>query len=108
MSCLSGIAIKLQEGDYDAEPDQDPSAGRHILNSQETDFINLVDEINQLTGVPAKMRTLEQQKRLRNIKNKYKKIENNFLHLVTVKKPKAKTDAERKVAQRAKEDDEAR
>lgn len=26
LSCLSGIAIKLQEGDYDAEPESDPSS----------------------------------------------------------------------------------
>ena len=51
------------------------------FNEEESTYIKMLEEINTLNDIPPKERTDEQKKRLRNMKAKQKKIENNFKHL---------------------------
>ena len=88
--------------------DQSARATVIELTSEESDFIDLVKEIDRLSVIPAKVRTDDEKKKLRNMKNKHKKNEKLFKHLEALFKQKAKTAAERKAAQRAKQNDEAR
>ena len=88
--------------------DQSARATVIELTSEESDFIDLVKEIDRLSVIPAKVRTDDEKKKLRNMKNKHKKNEKQFKHLDALLKQKAKTAAERKAAQRAKQNDEAR
>ena len=82
--------------------DQSARANLIELTSEESDFIDLVREIDQLSVIPAKNRTEDEKKKLRNMKNKHKKIEKQFKHLGALLKPKPKTGAERIAAFRAK------
>ena len=85
----------------------EPGAG-YILSSSESEYINLIEEIGFITAVPAKDRTDDQKKRLRNLKVKHKKLENNFQHLNAVMPPKPKTASERKAAERARKDQQSK
>ena len=78
------------------------------LNENESDFIRLVEEIAFITAVPAKDRTADQKKRLRNLKIKQKKLEKDFQHLNAVMAPKSKTASERKASERAKKDQQSK
>ena len=78
------------------------------FNEHESDFIRLVEEIGFITAVPAKDRTHDQKKRLRNLKIKHKKLEKDFQHLNAVMAPKAKTASERKASERAKKDQQSK
>merc|ERR1712089_94671 len=75
----------------------------HILTSEESDFIELVKEIEKITLIPPKERTEDQKKKLRNMKSKHKKLEKDFQHLDTLLKQKPKTAAEKKAAYRQKQ-----
>merc|ERR1712112_795965 len=78
------------------------------LTSEESDFIQLVKDIEQITLIPPKERTEDQKKKLRNMKNKHKKLEKDFQHLDTLLKQKPKTGAEKKAAYRQKQTAETR
>ena len=80
----------------------------HILTSEESDFIELVKEIEKITLIPPKERTEDQKKKLRNMKSKHKKLEKDFQHLDTLLKQKPKTAAEKKAAYRQKQTAETR
>merc|ERR1712115_653169 len=78
------------------------------LTSEESDFIQLVKDIEQITLIPPKERTEDQKKKLRNMKSKHKKLEKDFQHLDTLLKQKPKTAAEKKAAYRQKQTAETR
>merc|ERR1712177_1362 len=79
-----------------------------ILTSEESDFIELVKQIEKITLIPPKERTEDQKKKLRNMKSKHKKLEKDFQHLDTLLKQKPKTAAEKKAAYRQKQTAETR
>ena len=80
----------------------------HILTCEESNFIELVKEIEKITLIPPKERTEDQKKKLRNMKSKHKKLEKDFQHLDTLLKQKPKTAAEKKAAYRQKQTAETR
>ena len=92
------------------DPDESTSIDEigHILTSEESDFIELVKEIEKITLIPPKERTEDQKKKLRNMKSKHKKLEKDFQHLDTLLKQKPKTGAERIAAYRQKQTAETR
>ena len=71
--------------------DQSARATVIELTSEESDFIDLVKEIDRLSVIPAKVRTDDEKKKLRNMKNKHKKNEKQFKHLDALLKQKAKS-----------------
>ena len=70
---------------------------------QDSNFIQLVKDIEIITLIPPKERTEDQKKKLRNMKSKHKKLEKDFQHLDTLLKQKPKTAAEKKAAYRQKQ-----
>merc|ERR1711872_1107363 len=92
------------------DPDESTSIDEigHILTSEESNFIELVKEIEKITLIPPKERTEDQKKKLRNMKSKHKKLEKDFQHLDTLLKQKPKTAAEKKAAYRQKQTAETR
>ena len=50
----------------------------HTLTSEESNFIELVNDIEKQTSIPPKERTEDQKKKLRNMKSKQKKLEKRF------------------------------
>merc|ERR1712082_325130 len=80
------------------DPDESTSIDEigHILTSEESNFIELVKEIEKITLIPPKERTEDQKKKLRNMKSKHKKLEKDFQHLDTLLKQKPKTASEKK------------
>merc|ERR1712236_86622 len=75
---------------------------------QDSNFIQLVKDIEIITLIPPKERTEDQKKKLRNMKSKHKKLEKDFQHLDTLLKQKPKTAAEKKAAYRQKQTAETR
>merc|ERR1712002_1058195 len=92
------------------DPDESTSIDEigHILTSEESNFIELVKEIEKVASIPPKERTEDQKKKLRNMKSKHKKLEKDFQHLDTLLKQKPKTGAERIAAYRQKQTAETR
>merc|ERR1711895_393594 len=92
------------------DPDESTSIDEigHILTSEESNFIELVKEIEKVASIPPKERTEDQVKKLRNMKSKHKKLEKDFQHLDTLLKQKPKTTAEKKAAYRQKQTAETR
>merc|ERR1711895_208669 len=78
------------------------------LTCEDTNFIELVKQIEEITLIPPKERTEDQKKKLRNMKSKHKKLEKEFQHLDTLLKQKPKTAAEKKAAYRQKQTAETR
>ena len=78
------------------------------LTSEDSNFIQLVKDIEIITLIPPKERTEDQKKKLRNMKSKHKKLEKDFQHLDTLLKQKPKTAAEKKAAYRQKQTAETR
>merc|ERR1712240_976506 len=67
------------------DPDESTSIDEigHILTSEESNFIELVKEIEKVASIPPKERTEDEEKKLRNMKSKYKKLEkisNTLIH----------------------------
>ena len=58
------------------DPDESTSIDdiSHTLTSEESNFIELVNDIEKLTSIPPKERTEDQKKKLRNMKSKQKKL----------------------------------
>ena len=82
----------------------------YCFTSEESDYVRLREEIFSISALPAKDRTQQQQKQLRNLKAREKKIGPGFTHLEQFLKPKnpskAKTAAEWKAASRARQSQE--
>merc|ERR1712163_49910 len=78
------------------------------LTSEDSNFIQLVKDIEIITLIPPKERTEDQKKKLRNMKSKHKKLEKDFQHLDTLLKQKTKNSCRKKSAYRQKQTAETR
>ena len=84
-----------------AAADQNPGGQVSENLAIEEELLNLKGEISLIAGIPAKERNPEQKKKLACLKRKEKKIETQLGANVAVK---PKTAADRKAAQRARQD----
>ena len=84
-----------------AAADQNPGGQVSENLAIEEELLNLKGEISLIAGIPAKERNPEQKKKLKSLKKKEKKIETQLGANVAVK---PKTAADRKAAQRERQD----
>ena len=78
--------------------------GQKRLLLRRKNFKKLQEEISSIVAIPAKQCTAEQNKRLKNLKKKEKKIAPQFQHLNLGVKSTPMTAAEWKADLRAKQD----
>ena len=83
---------------------KDQTSKTPVLNKEETEYMELIKAIYELSKIQARQRNSEQIKKLRNLKYKHNKIKHKFQYLETVKTPM--TTAARKIKERSYQTEE--